>query len=72
MEDKAFCVNCNNFKKIITKERISECKVKNKSFSYIEKYALCADCLEEIYTAEINDINVDNRLSAFYENFNLK
>lgn len=69
MEDKAFCVNCNNFKKIIIKERFSECKVRNKSFSYIEEYALCADCLKEVYTAEINDKNANNRLRAFYEKF---
>lgn len=66
-----FCPNCGKEVSFeIKTERISS-TIRNVNFNYIEHAAYCNECGDEVYVAEINDLNVDSRENSFRKAANL-
>ena len=62
---KAYCLNCDekrSYKEKTTREKVT---VRGITFSYPEHTAYCAECGSEVYVAEINDKNVQEREDAY-------
>ena len=61
MDKKAFCIKCSHkVEYSIASERV-EMTVRGVHFSYVEFSAICKECGDEVYVAEINDINHERR-----------
>ena len=62
---KAYCINCDEkqpYKLRTTREEIT---VRGTTFSYLEHTAYCAECGDEVYVAEVNDMNAQAREDAY-------
>lgn len=62
---KTFCINCDEKTEHKVKTRRVELTVRGVTFSYAEKYAVCAVCGEEKYVGEVNDANIAPREEAY-------
>ena len=61
----AFCSRCNCQKPLRTYTRLEHQNVRGVGFSYLEEHAICKTCGNEIYVAELNDINARAREDAY-------
>ena len=61
MEEKAFCMYCEDFVSYHVNQHNSCFTFHDKKYNYMEKSAYCDKCKFEIYVPEINDENVDRR-----------
>lgn len=64
-EMMAFCSRCNCQKPLRTYTRLENQNVRGVGFSYLGKHAICKTCGNEIYVAELNDINARAREDAY-------
>ena len=62
---KAYCLNCDEKRAYKEKTTREEVTVRGITFSYPEHTAYCAECGSEVYVAEINDKNVQEREDAY-------
>ena len=62
----AYCINCNDRTKYITKVCDREITVKGISFKYVHHSAYCSECGQEVYVPDINDQNAEERTDGFY------
>lgn len=71
-DGKAWCIKCNKRQPYDVHTRITKCDFERKGkriiFDYLELYATCRVCQDEIYVPDINDANVHARNLA-YDNF---
>lgn len=67
-EDKLmyYCVNCNKEIWPILHFKPMTSEVNGLKFNYIELYATCPECGEEVYLKDINDSNVLSRQNGYY------
>lgn len=61
----AYCLNCDDKKEYTVRAQRREITVKGITFQYVHQTAYCADCGEEVYSPEINDLNVQERENAY-------
>ena len=71
-EMMAFCSRCNRQTTFRTCTRFEHQNVRGVGFSYMEDYAICKTCGNEIYVAELNDINARAREDAYAKAFMLQ
>ena len=62
---EVFCIECGANKPFTVKTARGEVTIRGITFSYLEQTAYCAECGEEVYVPEINDINVQAREDAY-------
>lgn len=58
MKEKEFCEICRKNVEYTVRERNTITKLNNTEVNYIEKYATCNNCGEEIFVDKLNDINL--------------
>lgn len=58
MKEKEFCEICRKNVEYTVRERNAITKLNNTEVNYIEKYATCNNCGEEIFVDKLNDINL--------------
>ena len=61
----AFCSRCNCQTTFRTYTRLEHQNVRGVGFSYMGDHAICKTCGNEIYVAELNDINAMAREDAY-------
>lgn len=66
-DGKAFCVNCGKRQPYNLGMSVETLDRKDIPYTYIHLTAFCSICKEEIYVPEINDANVQARLSSYNE-----
>ena len=68
-DGKAWCIKCNKRQPYDAYTRITKCDFERKGkrviFDYLELYAVCRACQDEIYVPDINDANVHARKIAY-------
>lgn len=64
-EMTAFCSHCNCQSALRTYTRSEHQNVRGVGFSYMGDHAICKTCGNEIYVAELNDINAKAREDAY-------
>lgn len=64
-EMTAFCSRCNCQRPLRTYTRLEHQNVRSVGFSYIGEHAICKTCGDEIYVAELNDVNTRAREDAY-------
>lgn len=64
---KVYCMNCDEKQPYELKTTREEISVRGIAFSYLEHTAYCARCGDEIYVAEVNDMNARAREDAYHE-----
>ena len=64
---KVFCEECRDDVRYIVKGVILEGTIRGEAYSYEGKAAYCKQCGAKIYTAEINDYNLEALYDAFRE-----
>ena len=60
-----FCTHCNRKVKYVTLPIQTALCVRDISFDCEEFMAICPACKNEVYAAEVNDLNVDIRKKAY-------
>lgn len=65
LDDTAYCHVCDERVFYSVKNRKKCANIRNKKFSFIEHYALCDNCGNEIYVPTINDCNTEHRKLSF-------
>lgn len=68
----AFCISCRHTVKYTVNERDVEVVSPKGLIKYKELYAICNECGEEIYVAELNDKNVERNKIAYKNLINEK
>lgn len=68
----AFCSRCNCQKPLRIYTRLEHQNVRGVGFSYMGDHAICKTCGNEIYVAELNDINARAREDAYAKAFMLQ
>lgn len=61
----AFCSRCNCQTTFRTYTRLEHQNVRGVGFSYMGDHAICKTCGNEIYVAELNDVNARAREDAY-------
>ena len=57
---KVLCANCRKLSEYSVYTRRASKEVKGVTYRYIEKYALCDNCNEELYIYGMNDFNISS------------
>jgi len=66
-ESKIYCINCGKKREYRIFDKLIHHVVRDTRFSCLEKQAFCIECGNQIYVPEINDENVEVRLTAYNE-----
>ncbi|HBK02256.1 MAG TPA: hypothetical protein DDY77_04415 [Clostridiales bacterium] len=69
--EKTICTHCGKHVDYVLAERKSEAVIKNEKVIYNEKYAVCAECGEEVYAEGLDDINVLAAIEAYEKTHDL-
>lgn len=64
-----FCIGCDKHQPYRVEKRVINNTIKGVPIVYNERYAVCAECGEEIYISVINDLNVWEIYSALIESW---
>lgn len=60
-----YCINCDKRQPYEIRERYKTLNMRGCLSPYLERYAVCKVCGEELYVPEINDMNVSEVERAF-------
>lgn len=66
MKHLEICVNCRKEVTYSLAAKKVKVVIRDVEFEYVELTAVCDECGEEIYVAEINDLNCLSRENGFY------
>lgn len=65
MKTKVFCPDCGQYVPVKIKERDVVTKINGIIIKYVEQYAQCKKCHNEVYMFSVNDTNCYRRYIAY-------
>lgn len=66
MMGEAFCLYCEREQPYICDQVDRFQSVRGVQFMYTERFAKCEVCRNPVYAPEVNDMNANERLSAYF------
>lgn len=60
-----YCINCDKKQPYMQKAKTEDVTIRGVTFSYLEHTAYCTECGNQVYVAELNDMNVQSREDAY-------